>query len=259
MERCIEETEKSSLMNTYLPMTAQKTFTGSTLKRTKFFFGYRYMWTKTQLQEPLSNVAAGVRCDVSQPPVWMKTVLEQPLVKAGIIEKDFINSIALNVYHDGSEGLAQHFDDATRFKQPIFTVRLFSDSRLSFGSQYYGFCNGAFTIPLPRGCICVMEEGSYSANGVKHCIRPCDMTGKSSAVILRQMHPSVVQEATKYDRYVDLPMWMSSLSLEDNSTPYYQQKEYECSAIEKALSHGSAQVQTAEKQKHVGLQQKNQE
>jgi hypothetical protein len=49
MERCIEETEKSSLMNTYLPMTAQKTFTGSTLKRTKFFFGYRYMWTKTQL------------------------------------------------------------------------------------------------------------------------------------------------------------------------------------------------------------------
>jgi hypothetical protein len=36
----------------------------------------------------------------------MKTVLEEPLVSAGIIEKDFINSIALNVYHDGSEGLA---------------------------------------------------------------------------------------------------------------------------------------------------------
>jgi hypothetical protein len=116
MERCIEDTEKKSLENTYLPMTAQKTFSGNTLKRTKFFFGYRYMWTKTQLLEPLSNVAAGVRSDVSQPPVWMKTVLEEPLVTAGIIEKDFINSIALNVYHDGSEGLAQHFDDATRFK-----------------------------------------------------------------------------------------------------------------------------------------------
>jgi len=51
-------------------------------------------------------VAAGVRADVSQPPVWMKTVLEEPLVKSGIIEKDFINSVALNVYHDGSEGLA---------------------------------------------------------------------------------------------------------------------------------------------------------
>jgi len=46
-------------------MTAQKTFAGGILKRTKFFFGYRYMWTKTQLKEPLSNVAAGVRADVS--------------------------------------------------------------------------------------------------------------------------------------------------------------------------------------------------
>jgi hypothetical protein len=87
-------------------MTAQKTFSGNYLKRTKFFFGYRYMWTRTQLQEPLSNVAAGVRADVSQPPIWMKSVLEKKLVDSGIIEKDFVNSVALNVYHDGSEGLA---------------------------------------------------------------------------------------------------------------------------------------------------------
>jgi hypothetical protein len=106
MEQNVEDTEKRSLDNTFLPMTAQKTFSGSTLKRTKFFFGYRYMWTKTQLMEPLSNVAAGVRADVSQAPVWMKSILEDPLVSAGIVEKNFINSIALNVYHDGSEGLA---------------------------------------------------------------------------------------------------------------------------------------------------------
>jgi hypothetical protein len=36
----------------------------------------------------------------------MKSILEDPLVSAGIVEKNFINSIALNVYHDGSEGLA---------------------------------------------------------------------------------------------------------------------------------------------------------
>ena len=152
----------------------------------------------------------------------MKQKLEDPLVKEGIIEKGFLNSIALNVYHDGTEGLAQHFDDATRFKQPIYTLRLFSDSRLSFGSQYYGFCNSSFFVPLPRGCICVMEEASYSANGIKHCIRPCDMTGKSSAVIMRQMHPICVNEAIKYDRHIDLPLWFSSLSLEDHGTPYYQ-------------------------------------
>mmetsp|Transcript_33206 Transcript_33206/g.50897 ORF Transcript_33206/g.50897 Transcript_33206/m.50897 type:complete len:229 (-) Transcript_33206:565-1251(-) len=134
MENLIEKTEQISLKDGYLPMTAQKTGPPSKLKRTKFFFGMRYMWTKTQLQDPLANVAAGVRADVSTPPPWMARKLLKPMVDTGIIQDDFINSVALNVYHDGSEGLAQHFDDATRFKQPIFTLRLFSDSRLSFGS-----------------------------------------------------------------------------------------------------------------------------
>ena len=83
-----------------------------------------------------------------------------------------------------------------------------------------------------------MEEGSYAANGVKHCIRPCDMTGKSAALILRQMHPNVVQQAQMYDRLVDLPMWMSSLSLDDNSIPYYQQKVLESEWLEKNERHG---------------------
>jgi len=39
-----------------------------------------------------------------------------PLIKNKIVEKDFINSISMNVYHDGTEGLAQHLDDATRFR-----------------------------------------------------------------------------------------------------------------------------------------------
>ena len=51
-------------------------------------------------------MAAGVRADVSQPPLWMKEKIEDPMVKTGSTEKDFINSVALNVYHDGSEGLA---------------------------------------------------------------------------------------------------------------------------------------------------------
>ena len=91
----------------------------------------------------------------------------------------------------------------------------------------------------------MMEEGSYSANGVKHCIRPCDMTGKSAACILRQMHPSVVKEAEKYDQHIDLPMWMSSLSLDDKSVPYYQQKEDECKEIEKNLQISNATRETS--------------
>lgn len=47
MEKLIMQTEKRSLNDGFLPMTAQKTYTGTNLKRTKFFFGYRYMWTRT--------------------------------------------------------------------------------------------------------------------------------------------------------------------------------------------------------------------
>lgn len=72
-----------------------------------------------------------------------------------------------------------------------------------------------------------MEENSYSANGVKHCIRPIDMAGKSAAVILRQMHPSVVKEAEIFDAQIDLPMWFSSLSLEDSMTAFHDQKRHE--------------------------------
>jgi hypothetical protein len=58
--------------------------------------------------------------------------------------------------------------------------------------NFMDFVMEHFIIPLPRGCILVMEENSYAANGVKHCVRPCDMTGKSAAVIMRQMHSKVV-------------------------------------------------------------------
>jgi hypothetical protein len=75
------------------------------------------MWTREQLSEPYSHVAAGVRGDVSRPPIWVKNLIIDHLEKAKIVEKDFINSVAMNVYHDGTEGLAQHYDDATRFKQ----------------------------------------------------------------------------------------------------------------------------------------------
>ena len=77
-----------------------------------------------------------------------------------------------------------------------------------------------------------MEEGSYAANGVKHCVRPCDMTGKSAAFILRQMHPNVIKEATKLDLNIDLPMWMSSMSLNDKAMPFYKQREAECAWLE---------------------------
>ena len=53
----------------------------------------------------LIKTKIGVRVDVSEPPNWMKDLIEDPMVDGSIVEKDFINSIAMNVYHDGKEGL----------------------------------------------------------------------------------------------------------------------------------------------------------
>lgn len=58
------------------------------------------MWTRCQLAEPTSYVGAGVRKDVTPTSSWTKNI-EKEMVKEGIVEKDFLNSIAINVYHDG--------------------------------------------------------------------------------------------------------------------------------------------------------------
>jgi hypothetical protein len=47
MEKNILQTEKDCDNRSFLPMTAQQTYSGKRLTRTKFFFGYRYMWTRT--------------------------------------------------------------------------------------------------------------------------------------------------------------------------------------------------------------------
>lgn len=76
-------------------------------------------------------------------------------------------------------------------------------------------------------------ENSYASNGVKHCIRPCDMTGKSAALILRQMHPNMMNEALKYDSLVDFPAWFSTLSIKENAVSYTQQKSIEAEKLMK--------------------------
>ena len=228
LEDHCEATEEAMKRGQFLEDTAQASYgAANSLKRTKFFFGSRYMWTACQLAERQSGIAAGVRTDVSPTPQWMTAGLVAPLVEAGVIEPDFINSIAMNIYHDGTEGLAQHFDDATRFHQPIYTVKLGSDARLSFGSQFYGFCNGAFCCPCPRGAVCVMEEFSYAANRAKHCVRPCDLTGRSITMILRQIHPRIMTDALRFDEEVDLPSWFSTLSLHPEAVGYKEQKRLE--------------------------------
>ena len=68
------ETEKNAFTSKFLQMTVQPTIIGNRIKRSKFFFGYRYMWTRCQLAEPNSYVGAGVRRDVTPAPKWLENV-----------------------------------------------------------------------------------------------------------------------------------------------------------------------------------------
>eukprot|EP00884_Botryococcus_braunii_P000965 jgi/Botrbrau1/1086/Bobra.0076s0050.1 len=153
------------------------------------------MWRREEMQMPDAHVACGVRVDVPQPPSWMPELVEAPLVEGGVLQRGFVNMWALNVYQDGSEGIQMHFDDPQRFCRPIVSLRLFSDSRLSFGTKGYGYSNGEFYVDMPRGCVLVMEQGGFAAAGEKHGVRPSDMTGKSAGLIMRQMNPKVLAQA----------------------------------------------------------------
>ena len=198
------------------PYTFQSSSRGGKVCRTKFFFCARYLWTKDQMDAVDSHIAGGIRADVAEPPNWIKNSVAKPIVDAGFSPSMFLNSYAMNIYHDGSEGLGQHFDDKSRFARPITTVRLFSDSRLSFGSKDFSMTNSLFFIPMPRGCVTVMEENGYAADVIKHCIRPADMSGKSGVILLRQIHPHLMKEARKMQRKNDIGNWLQSIDgLED--------------------------------------------
>ena len=145
-----------------------------------------------------SKVARGIRFDTSRVPRWMPKLVEDPLVKKRVVGEGFVNSFACNIYHDGTEGLGQHFDDELRFKHPVVSLRLFSDSRLSFGCKLFACCNGEFFVDMPRGSITVLEDKGYAVNQVKHCIKTCDMTGRSGVILMRQIQPQLVKTAQSH-------------------------------------------------------------
>ena len=50
---------------------------GGQPKRTKFFFGARYLWTREQLASVAASRARGVRADVPGPPSWIQVILTE--------------------------------------------------------------------------------------------------------------------------------------------------------------------------------------
>ncbi len=53
------------------------------------------------------------------------------------------------------------------------------------------------------------------------------MTGKSAAIILRQMHEKCLRDAKKLDEFVEFPAWFSTLSMKEDAVSYDEQKRNE--------------------------------
>jgi hypothetical protein len=58
------------------------------------------------LPAALVQIAGGVRLDVPAVPCWVRQQVEQPMVQAGLLPRGYVDSAALNIYHDGTEGEA---------------------------------------------------------------------------------------------------------------------------------------------------------
>ena len=83
-----------------------------------------------------------------------------------------------------------------------------------------------------------MEEAGYAANGIKHSVRPADMTGKSTALILRHVHSDVLQEAHKIhleDCISDLKVWKLGNKSEALSRSIQAKEALASSAVRSAL------------------------
>ena len=124
-------------------------------------------------------------------PDWARTVVAKLEDKA-ISPREFVEQVVINVYHDQGSGLGVHQDPKELFNRPIYSIRLFSDSVLSFGCRGLGMVLRKQAIPLPRGAITVME--GYAANKAKHCVRPSDTHSKSASLLLRSIHAGAKQD-----------------------------------------------------------------
>ena len=100
--------------------------------RLKFFFGYRYSYGSGARGMPqLFN-------DVAVIPDEIDTTLRSMCTRLNGVTRAFFNQAVCNVYVRPGSSLGVHRDSELLFERPIFSLRLLSDSRLSFNNTGVG-------------------------------------------------------------------------------------------------------------------------
>jgi len=164
--------------------------------RNKYFFGFAYTYG-AQKEHPGAHGTEAVwpPSEASPIPTWIQEQIIEPIEKAKIVPKGWINSATINDYAAGG-CIVSHIDPVHLFDRPIIGCNFFSECNLVFGTTFsfpkdandISCSTPVYVQPCQRGHVTVMK--GYSANNITHAIRPCDLPSRRASIILRRVLPS---------------------------------------------------------------------
>ena len=124
--------------------------------RNKYFFGEGYTYGNQLERKGPGMEQLYPKGFVDPIPEWIITLVVKPLERAGVIPKNFVNSVVVNDYLAGG-CIVSHIDPKQIFERPIITVSLMSESALSFGCKFsfkpIRCSEPVYCAPLKRGCV----------------------------------------------------------------------------------------------------------
>ena len=190
-----------SASNTLLSMKRSKTLDESIhRKRVKLFLGYRYAYgAMKENQQKKSRLFNDVD-SLDLAPSLVGKIKQEISSSLELVPVNFINQAVLNYYMKAGSSLGVHQDDKHLFHRPIISVRLFSDSVLSFNCKGMGMQETPYFFPIEQkvGTITIME--GLAADNMLHCIRSRDINKKSLSIIFRRVTDVAVAEMHRFNK-----------------------------------------------------------
>ena len=128
--------------------------------RVKYFFGEGYTYGKQMSERGPGQEKLFPRGEIDDIPQWVRKLVIKPLVKAGIVKRDFVDSVVINDYQRGG-CIVSHVDPLHIFERPIISVSFFSSSALSFGCKFsfnpIRTTKPIVSVPLHIGCVTLLR------------------------------------------------------------------------------------------------------
>jgi len=128
--------------------------------RNKYFFGEGYTYGSQLERRGPGMERLYPKGEVDEIPEWIEDLVVKPIVKAGLVPKNFINSAVINDYMPGG-CIVSHIDPPHIFDRPIISVSFFSDSALSFGCKFsfrpIRTTKPVLVLPVDRGSVTLIR------------------------------------------------------------------------------------------------------